>query len=235
MNKLIRCIVVDDEPLPVKLLADYVFKTQGLDLVLKTTHVLEALQYVQDGKADIVFLDIQMPELTGMQFIKIIRGACQVILTTAYSEYAAESYEHDVTDYLLKPVTYERFSIAVQKAKKKLEQEMLQGTTPLPKNDYIFVKTEYRIQKINFSDVLYIEAMRDYIAFHTKAGKVLSLDSMRNMEEVLPAEAFLRIHKSYIINIKNIDFIERGKIVVNNQYLPVGDTYKDAVTAILGL
>jgi DNA-binding LytR/AlgR family response regulator len=197
--------------------------------------VLEALQYVQDGKADIVFLDIQMPELTGMQFIKIIRGACQVILTTAYSEYAAESYEHDVTDYLLKPVTYERFSIAVQKAKKKLEQEMLQGTTPLPKNDYIFVKTEYRIQKINFSDVLYIEAMRDYIAFHTKAGKVLSLDSMRNMEEVLPAEAFLRIHKSYIINIKNIDFIERGKIVVNNQYLPVGDTYKDAVTAILGL
>lgn len=235
MNKLIRCIVVDDEPLPVKLLADYVVKTQGLDLVLKTTHVLEALQYVQDGKADIVFLDIQMPELTGMQFIKIIRGACQVILTTAYSEYAAESYEHDVTDYLLKPVTYERFSIAVQKAKKKLEQEMLQGTTPLPKNDYIFVKTEYRIQKINFSDVLYIEAMRDYIAFHTKAGKVLSLGSMRNMEEVLPAEAFLRIHKSYIINIKNIDFIERGKIVVNNQYLPVGDTYKDAVTAILGL
>src|SRR3569833_3247758 len=115
MANNIRCIVVDDEPLAVKLLAGYVDKTPGLDLVFKTTHVLDALQYAQEGKADLVFLDVQMPDLTGMQFIKIIRNACKVILTTAYNEYAVESYEHDVVDYLLKPVTFERFTLAVQK------------------------------------------------------------------------------------------------------------------------
>ncbi len=232
MHSVIRCIVVDDEPLPVKLLADYITKTPGLQLVLKTTHVLDALQHVQDGKADLVFLDIQMPELTGMQFIKIIRGTCKVILTTAYSEYAAESYEHDVIDYLMKPITFERFTIAVQKAKKRLQEDVA-ATPPAKITEYIFVKTEYRIQKINYTDILFIEAMRDYIAFHTPVGKILSLDSMRNMEEVLPAEQFIRIHKSYIINKNNIDFIERGKIVIGNHYLPVGDTYRDAVVAIL--
>lgn len=231
----IRCIVVDDEPLPVKLLGDYIDKTPGLQLVLKTTHVLEALQYVQDGKADLVFLDIQMPELTGIQFIKIIRGACKIILTTAYSQFAAESYEHDVVDYLMKPITFERFSIAVQKAKKRLQEEAKPAQTAAPAADHIFVKTEYRIQKINLADILYIEAMRDYIAFHTPAGKVLSLDSMRNMEEVLPQPPFIRVHKSYIINKNNIDFIERGRVVINNQYLPVGDTYKQNLDAALGL
>ncbi|HWB28337.1 MAG TPA: LytTR family DNA-binding domain-containing protein [Chitinophagaceae bacterium] len=233
MLKPIRCIVVDDEPLPVKLLSDYIAKTPGLELILKTTHVLDALKCVQDGNADLVFLDIQMPELTGMQFIKIIRGACKVIFTTAYSDYAVESYEHDVIDYLLKPVTFERFSLAVQKAKKRLQDDMVQNHLPAQKDDYIFVKTEYRIQKINFADILFIEAMRDYIAFHTKTGKILSLDSMRNMEELLPREQFIRTHKSYIINKNNIDFIERGKIVISNQYLPVGETYKDNLTAIL--
>lgn len=231
----IRCIVVDDEPLPVKLLGDYIDKTPGLQLVLKTTHVLDALQYVQDGKADLVFLDIQMPELTGIQFIKIIRGACKVILTTAYSQFAAESYEHDVVDYLLKPITFERFSIAVQKAKKRLLEDAKPTLVTAPSADHIFVKTEYRIQKINLADILYIEAMRDYIAFNTPAGKVLSLDSMRNMEEILPRQQFIRIHKSYIINKNNIDFIERGRVVINNQYLPVGDTYKQNLDAALGL
>jgi len=235
MHNLIRCIVVDDEPLPVKLLADYIDKTPGLQLVLKTTHVLEALQYVQDGKADLIFLDIQMPELTGIQFIKIIRGACKVILTTAYSEYAAESYEHDVIDYLLKPITFERFSIAIQKAKKRFQEDAGPVPAPVKATEHIFVKTEYRIQKINLVDILYIEAMRDYIAFNTRAGKILSLDSMRNMEELLPAEQFIRIHKSYIINKNNIDFIERGKVVINNQYLPVGDTYKQNLDKLIGL
>jgi DNA-binding LytR/AlgR family response regulator len=226
---------VDDEPLPVKLLADYIVKTPGLQLVLKTTHVLDALQLVQDGKADLVFLDIQMPELTGIQFIKIIRGACKVVLTTAYSEYAAESYEHDVADYLLKPVTFERFNIAVQKAKKRLQEDAMQTAAPAKPIEHIFVKTEYRIQKINLADILFIEAMRDYIAFNTNAGKILSLDSMKNMEEILPAGQFIRIHKSYIINKNNIDFIERGKIVINNQYLPVGETYKQNISGIVKL
>ncbi len=226
----IRCIVVDDEPLSVKLIADYVDKTPGLELALKTTHVFEALQKVQEGKADLIFLDIQMPELTGIQFIKIIRNACKVILTTAYSEYAVESYEHDVVDYLLKPVTFARFTDAVQKARKRmLEKET--AAVPQKAMDHIFVKTEYRIIKLNLANILFIEAMRDYIAFHTQEGKILSLDSMRNMEELLPANQFIRIHKSYIINKNNIDFIERGKVVIRNQYLPVGETYKENLAA----
>jgi DNA-binding LytR/AlgR family response regulator len=226
----IKCIVVDDEPLAVELLADYLQKTPGMELVLKTTHVLEALQAVQQGAGDLLFLDIQMPELTGIQFMKIIRNACPVILTTAYSEYAMEGYEYDVVDYLLKPVTFERFIVAVEKAKRRIE---LKENTPVQEHvaEHIFIKTEYRIQKIDLPDILYIEALRDYIAIHTLTGKILSLESLRNMEEILPAANFIRIHKSYIINQNKIEFLERGKVVINKQYLPVGDTYREKFLA----
>lgn len=234
-DNVIRCIVVDDEPLAVKLLADYVEKTDGLALVLKTTHALEALYAVQEGKADLVFLDVQMPELTGMQFIKIIRNSCGVILTTAYSEYAAESYDHEVIDYLMKPVTFERFTQAVQKARKRLVEVPANSTPAVQEADHLFVKTEYRIQKIDFDEILFIEAMRDYIAFHTPAGKVLSLDSMKRMEELLPLNRFIRIHKSYIINKSSIDYIERGRVVINGHYLPIGDTYRPRVAAHIRL
>jgi two-component system LytT family response regulator len=234
-DNVIRCIVVDDEPLAVKLLADYVEKTDGLALVLKTTHALEALYAVQEGKADLVFLDVQMPELTGMQFIKIIRNSCGVILTTAYSEYAAESYDHEVIDYLMKPVTFERFTQAVQKARKRLVEVPANSVPTVQEADHLFVKTEYRIQKIDFDEILFIEAMRDYIAFHTAAGKVLSLDSMKRMEELLPLNRFIRIHKSYIINKSSIDYIERGRVVINGHYLPIGDTYRPRVAAHIRL
>lgn len=225
MPEPIRCIVVDDEPLAVELLADYLQKTPGMQLVLKTTHVLDALHSVQQGHADLLFLDIQMPELTGIQFMKIIRNACPVILTTAYAEYALEGYEYDVVDYLLKPVTFERFMVAVEKAKRRLEQAASKEMpTPV---EHIFIKTEYRIQKIDLNDILYIEALRDYIAIHMPSGKILSLESLRNMEEILPASHFIRIHKSYIINQNKIEFLERGKVIINKQYLPVGDTYRE--------
>jgi DNA-binding LytR/AlgR family response regulator len=229
--------VADDEPLAVKLVADYIARTEGLVLVLKTTRVLDALYAVQEAKADLVFLDVQMPELTGMQFIKIIRNACGIILTTAYSEYAVESYEHDVIDYLLKPVTFERFTAAVQKAKKRLQENAAVNAPLQPPAalDHIFIKTEYRIQKLDFDKIFFIEAMRDYIAFHTPAGKVLSLDSMKRMEELLPPQQFIRIHKSYIINKSNIEFIEKGKVVINGRHLPVGDTYRQSVAGHIRL
>lgn len=233
-NTSIRCIIVDDEPLAVTLIADYVKKTEGLELVLTTTQVLDALHAVQQGKADLLFLDIQMPELSGIQFMKIIRNSCKVILTTAYTEYAMEGYEHDVVDYLLKPVTFERFMVAVQKAKERLQASATAVTEPAPeKPDHIFIKTEYRVQKINLDDIYYIEALRDYIGIHTSTGKILSLESMRNMEAVLPAAQFIRIHKSYIINKQKIDYLERGKVVIQQQYLPVGDTYREKFMAQL--
>lgn len=217
-------MVIDDEPLAVKLLADYIRKTPGLELVYSTTKVLEALPVLQEGQVDVLFLDIQMPELTGLQLIKVIGKECKVVLTTAYQEYALQSYEYDVVDYLLKPVTFDRFALAVQKVRARLQE-----SAPVTAMPYIFVKTEYRIQKIVLASVLYIEALRDYIAFHTTEGKILSLESMRRMEEVLPGQQFIRIHKSYIINRDNVDFLERGKVVIKGQYLPVGDTYKEAV------
>jgi len=239
----IRCIIVDDEPLAVALLADYVIKTPGLETVLRTTHVLEALQAVQEDKADLLFLDIQMPELTGIQFMKIIRNKCKVILTTAYTQYALDGYEHDVADYLLKPITLDRFMIAVQKVKERMgaqaalavENEHAAPVSPARKQDHIFIKTEYRVQRVDLTAILYIEALRDYVAVHTGTGKILSLDSMKHMEELLPGDQFIRIHKSYIINCSRIDFLERGRVVIGKEYLPIGDTYKEKVRAKLGL
>lgn len=232
-QNLIRCIIVDDEPLAVTLLAQYVEKVPGLAVALKTTHVLEALSVVEQGDADLIFLDIQMPELSGIQFMKIIGNRCKVILTTAYTDYALQGYEHDVVDYLLKPFSFDRFMMAIVKAKERLEQK----TTPAAKEvvDHIFIKTEYRIQKIDHDAILYIEALRDYIALHTPSAKVLSLESMKNMEAILPASVFIRIHKSYIINRNKIAFLDRGKVVINGQYLPVGETYKEKFMSQIGI
>ncbi|HEY4206414.1 MAG TPA: LytTR family DNA-binding domain-containing protein [Puia sp.] len=233
----IRCIIVDDEPLAVTLLADYVQKTPGLEVVHRTTHVLEALQAVQKDKADLLFLDIQMPELTGIQFMKIIRRRCKVILTTAYTQYALEGYEHDVVDYLLKPITLDRFMIAVEKVKERLGQapEKVSAAPPAQAPDHLFIRTEYRIQRVDLGAIHYIEALRDYVAIHTDKGRILSLESMKHMEELLPEDQFMRIHKSYIIHRGKIDFLERGRVVIGKEYLPIGDTYKEKVRAKLGL
>jgi DNA-binding LytR/AlgR family response regulator len=229
----IRCVIVDDEPLAVTLLVQYVEKVPGLTVVFKTTHVLEALHVIEEGNADLLFLDIHMPELSGMQFMKIIGNRCKVILTTAYTEYALEGYEHDVVDYLLKPFSFDRFMMAVVKAKERLEQKQAAPAKDVP--DHIFVRAEYRIQKIDLDSIFYIEALRDYIAFHTPSGKILSLESMKKMEAVLPAATFIRIHKSYIINRNKIEFLDRGKVVINGQYLPVGETYRERFMAQIGI
>jgi len=231
-RSLIRCIVLDDEFLAAKLLGDYVEQTAGLQLVLKTTNAPETIAAIQNGLADLIFLDVQMPEITGIEVMRIIRNTeTKVILTTAYQQYALDGYEHDIIDYLLKPITFERFLIAVNKAQTRL------GTTPEPKpaTDYIFIKTEYRLQKTPLSAIRYLEALGDYIAFHTTAGKILSLERMKNMDEALPQNNFLRIHKSYIINIDHIDYLERGRIVINKEYLPIGETYRESVRLKLGI
>jgi two-component system, LytTR family, response regulator len=229
----VRCVIVDDEPLAVGLLVQYVEKTPGLTVVFKTTHVLEALQVIEQGEADLLFLDIQMPELSGMQFMKLIGNRCKVILTTAYTAYAVEGYEHDVVDYLLKPFSFDRYMMAVIKAKERLEAKQPVVVKELP--DHIFIRAEYRIQKLDLDSIFYIEALRDYIGFHTPGGKILSLESMKKMEATLPAEKFIRIHKSYIINRNKIEFLDRGKVVINGHYLPVGETYREKFMAQIGI
>jgi len=230
----IRCIVLDDEFLAVKLLSGYIEQTGGLKLVLATTKASEAIGLIKSGLADLIFLDVQMPEITGIELMTITRNFdTRVILTTAYTQYALEGYEHDIIDYLLKPITFDRFLIATNKTKSRLQT--IPSISPINTPDYIFVKTEYRLQKVALANILYLEGLRDYIAFHTTAGKILSLERMKNMDNLLPQNTFLRIHKSYIINISNIDYIERGRIIINKEHLPIGETYKEMVRTKLGI
>jgi len=222
----LRLAVLDDEPLAVEVLADYVQKTEGLVLAEATGDVFKILQLVQRKEIDILLLDIQMPELTGIQVMKIIGNGCRVILTTAYTEYALDSYDFNVTDYLLKPIAYDRFLKAIEKLRAPVAKEGSGITSTWPVK-YIFVKSEYKLIRIDLDDILYIEALRDYIAIHTTGnGKIMSLESLRSMEDILPPGDFIRVHKSYIVAINKIAFVERNRVVINEQYIPVGESYQ---------
>lgn len=233
-GKIISCVVVDDEPLALKLLADYVQKTPFLALREQTTNPMRAIELVQQGEANLLFLDIQMPELTGLQLMKVIGHKCRVIITTAYPDYALDGYEFDVIDYLLKPVTFDRFLVAAHKAKERMTYEPVVVKEPsmpeaLPSTPgYIFVKTEYKIQKIDFASILYLEGLRDYIAIYTTSGKILTLQSLRTFQDQLPGNQFMRVHKSYLVALDKIEFIERNRIMIAGNYIPVGETYQDA-------
>ncbi|MGN6294230.1 MAG: LytR/AlgR family response regulator transcription factor [Chitinophagaceae bacterium] len=223
---MIKCLIIDDEPLAVKLLKDYAVKIPDLEIIMAGSDAFAGLQLAQNGEADLIFLDIQMPELTGIQFMKVLNGKCKIILTTAYEEYALQAFDHDVVDYLLKPFSLERFMTAVQKARERISQG--KPVAEAAKPDYIFVKSEYRVIKIELRDILYFESLRDYVAIHTiSSGKILTLQSLRSFEEALDGKDFLRIHKSYIIALDKISSIERKRVVIQGTYLPVGETYLD--------
>src|ERR1700755_1088620 len=194
---MIRCLVVDDEPLALHIVEDYILKVPFLQLVKATTNPIEALTLVQQGEVDLVFLDVQMPELTGIQFLKISNGKAKVILTTAYPQYALEGYELDVIDYLLKPIAFDRFFKSVQKAQAVLQPAAApapasqQEQAPQQKqqdllSDFIFVKTEHKIQKVYLNDILFIEGLKDYISIFTPAERIITLQNMKKMEDALP-------------------------------------------------
>lgn len=227
---MIRCLVVDDEPLALDILEDYINKVPFLTLVKTTTSAIEGLSLVQSDAIDLVFLDVQMPELTGIQFLKIINGKCDVILTTAYSQYALDGYELDVVDYLLKPIAFDRFYKAAQKVLQNNGNGniALAEQVPAPSShDFIFVKTEHKIQKIYLDDILYIEGLKDYISIFTKTERIITLQNMKKMEESLPAKSFIRVHKSYIVALGKIESIERSRIQIGDKIIPIGDTYRE--------
>ena len=232
---MIRCLAVDDEPLALDILSDYIEKVPFLELKGVTTSAIEALSRVQNGDIDLVFLDVQMPELTGIQFSKIVNGKCHIILTTAYPQYALESYELDVVDYLLKPIAFDRFYKAVQKIQAQMQQsqapaapqQQAETQSAPPSYSYIFVKTEHKIQKVDLNGILYIEGLKDYISIFTAQERIITLQNMKKMEETLPAERFVRVHKSYIVALDKIDSIERSRIQIGEKVIPIGDTYRD--------
>ncbi len=243
---MIKAIALDDEPLALRVIQSHAAKIPFLELAHSTTNVVEALMRIQQGDIELVFLDIQMPDLTGMQFMQLLKGqSCKIILTTAYPQYAIEGYEYDVLDYLLKPISFDRFLKAVQKAEQALPTAPPQyisdfGNTisvvEAPQNapDFIFIKTEYKLQRVPFSDILYVEGGKDYITIYTPKERILSLMTLSKLQELLPNPLFLRVHKSWLVAINKIDTVERQRISIGKAIIPVGDTYKDEFMRIVG-
>jgi len=243
---MIRCIAVDDEAYAANIIADYISKMPFLELVGKTTSPIEAINWVQEGKVDLVFLDIQMPELTGIQFLKICGSKCKVILTTAYPEYALEGYEHDVVDYLLKPIPFDRFFKAVAKAKGMLQGQEAVTTAPIaatptteqapaPVSDYMFVKGESKNKflKVAYTDILYIEGLKNYVSLYLPGQRLVTYQSLTDLAEQLPRPPFYRVHRSYIISIDKVSMVDGNMIFIGEKEIPLGETYREAFLSMI--
>jgi len=234
---MIKCIVVDDKPLAIDVLEHYIAKVPFLEVSATYTNPLEALNKVIEGNIDLVFLDIQMPELNGLQFMKIVKGKCQVILTTAYAEYALEGFDNDAVDYLLKPVSFERFYKAVEKAQfvlKGLSNDDSRVIHPQQDLNHIFVKTEYKLVRIAKDDILYVEGMQNYVNIYTPTEKITSLQTMKKTEEQLASPQFLRVHKSFIVATQKIDSVERNRIFIGEKVIALGDNYRASFYEVVG-
>ncbi|MEO8472822.1 MAG: LytTR family DNA-binding domain-containing protein [Chryseolinea sp.] len=226
----LNCIIVEDEPLARNLLVDYVKKVPSLNLIDAFANPLPVMDALRNHQVDILFLDVQMPELTGISLLKILKKKPLVILTTAYSEYALEGYELDITDYLLKPITFERFLKAVDKATQRLEGTQVLAAPAekvvVEQSPFVFVKDGTKLVKIRLDDILYVEGLKDYVTIHTLSQKVVSLQRLKALEDQLPSQKFIRIHNSFIVALNAIDVIHKNDVQVGAAMLPVGETYK---------
>lgn len=229
----ITCLIVEDEPLARNLLTDYVRKVPYLNLIKACSGPLEAMEELRKNAVDLLFLDVQMPEITGIAFLKSLQKKPFVILTTAYSQYALEGYELDVTDYLLKPIIFERFLKAVDKVSQRITTTApvamppaIEKTSVPEAAPYIFIKDGTKLVKVRWDDILYVEGLKDYVTIHTRLQRVISLQRMKVLEEQLPADRFIRIHNSFIIALDAIDSVHKDKVQIGEAHIPIGDTYK---------
>lgn len=240
---MINCIIIDDEPLAGQLLAAYAERTPDLNVLSTFSNPIEALHFLGEHSVDLLFLDIQMPELTGIQLMKITKGKYQIVLTTAYEQYALESYEFDVADYLLKPISLDRFLLAVEKVKGRLattnstintEESKVpttEGEVPAlsasPQKDYLFIKSGHKTVRLNLVDIIRLESMSNYVTIYTPTEKIMTLENMTQLAEWLPETEFVRVHRSHLVALSKIDFVERNRIVIGETYIPISDSYKD--------
>ena len=231
--KKITCLIADDEPMALSLIESYVLKTPFLELKAKCNSAIKAMEFLEtDSDIDLFFLDIQMPDLTGLEFSRLLPAKSKVIFTTAFDQYAIEGYKVNALDYLLKPFDYNEFLNAAQKARNHFEINCVQNAVNQQnkKNSYfIFVKSEYRQIKINFSEILYIEGLKDYVKIYTSSHPrpILTLMSLKKLEEELPSEQFMRVHRSYIISLEKIEAIERNHVVIKDGFITIAPNYKD--------
>jgi len=222
----INCIAIDDEPLALAKLEDFISRVADLKLVRTFDNAIEAIGWLRENRVELIFLDIQMEQLTGIQFLEATGSHAQIILTTAYDQYAIKGYELNVTDYLLKPYSFQRFIQAVNKVMEYCSRKS--EDSEIPGNDsYIFVKTEYRLERIDIDDIIYVEGMKDYLRIICKDKKIMTLQSFAKLEEALPGKKFCRVHKSFIVALDKIKSVERGVILIADQRIPVSNTYKE--------
>lgn len=228
----IHCIVVDDEPLAVEKLTGYINRLPMLELVGTFEGALEAMEFLRSSHADLLFLDIQMEKLSGIQFLEIMKNRPHVVITSAYDRYALKGYELDISDYLLKPISFDRFVKAVDKVAAEMMTEpanqpvTVQNNQQAPENEFIFVKADYQMQKVNLSDILFIEGMKDYLRIHLPNARIMTLMSFSRMEKALPSDRFRRIHKSFIIPVDKIDQVERTMVIIGSHKIPIGNKYR---------
>jgi DNA-binding LytR/AlgR family response regulator len=228
----INCIAIDDEPLALDIIRDYCSKVAFLDLQQTFDNAIESIEFIRSNKVDLMFLDIQMEELSGIQLLNALKHRPYVIFTTAYERYAIQSFELDVVDYMLKPISFERFLKGVNKVFERMQLESGgQNKTELskakpPEASFFFVKTETRMERIENNDVLYVEGMGDYWRIVTKTRRIMTLMNAKKLEEVLHEPQFCRVHKSFFVALDKIESIERNRIKIGDQYIPVSETYR---------
>lgn len=228
----LRCLVVDDEPLAREVILNHIGKIDSLELVAECDNALKAFELLKRESVDLIFLDIQMPKLTGIEFLKVLNPNAQIIFTTAYREYALESYELNVADYLLKPVSFHRFLKAVNKVLNEQQEEL---PTPEPQDvlrsdePHIFLKADRKMVKVYLKDILYIESLKDYVRIKLPGREVISLQKISFLEEKLPEDCFIRVHRSFIVPLKRIEAFSNSAVEVNGTEIPIGRNYKEAV------
>lgn len=225
---MIKAIAIDDEPLALKLVADYIDKTPFLERMDLFDNPLDAIKFLENNVVDLIFLDIQMPDLSGTELARVLHNGPKIIFTTAYEEYALEGFRLEAVDYLVKPFSFEEFLVAVQKAKKLIGYEARDTTTIEANKEFLFLKSEYKIRRINFNDILYIEGMKDYVKVYIKNEfhPILSLNTLKTIEAKLPDTKFMRVHRSFIVNLDHVQTIERSRIIFGKKYIPISDQYK---------
>jgi two-component system, LytTR family, response regulator LytT len=226
---MIRTIAIDDEPLALQLISGYIKKTPFLEFAESFENPLVALEYLEGNEVDLIFLDIQMPDLPGIELAKMISKETKVVFTTAYEKYALEGFRLEAVDYLLKPFGYDEFLTAANKVKKIVDLEIKANSVIETNNNFLFLKADYKIRRINYDEILYIEGLKDYIKIFLKnePKPIISHYSLKLLEAKLPASMFMRIHRSFIVNLNCISTVDRFRIVFGKEYLPVSDQYKD--------
>jgi two-component system, LytTR family, response regulator len=232
---MLRCLAIDDEPLALELLEDNISQVPFLQLAGKCSNAMEAMQFLKEHSVDLIFLDIQMPGLTGLQFIQSLTQKPMIILVTAYEKFALDGFNLDVVDYLVKPVPLDRFIKACNKAWELYQLKNKTSIVTEASPEYFFVNVEYSLHKVEFADILWIEGLKDYVKINLKSSSkpIVTRMSMKALEDQLPPSKFIRIHKSYILAVAAISSIRKNSVFVGNTEFPVGDSYKDAVAALI--